>query len=141
VEFNGTSVQTLPPVFTPYNNLTLNNTAGTTGFAGLTVQGLLRVQAGTFTSSSTYNNVQIDAGATLAGTNGTTINVSGSWTNNGTFTANGNTVNFNGSSAQTIGGTSTTTLNLLIINNAAGVNLGANVTVGSTLTLTALASR
>src|SRR5688500_20084448 len=58
------------------------------GFAGLTVQALLRVQAGTFTSSSTYNNVQIDAGATLAGVNGTTINVGGNWTNNGTFTAN-----------------------------------------------------
>ena len=89
--------QTLPPTFTTYFNLTSNNAAGVTGFAGLTVQALLRVQTGTFTSSSTYNNVQIDSGATLAGTNGTTINVSGNWTNNGTFTANTNTVNFNGS--------------------------------------------
>jgi len=40
----------------------------------------------TFNSSSTYNNVQIDLGATLNGTAGTTINVSGTWTNNGTFT-------------------------------------------------------
>jgi len=66
VSYNGTSPQTLPSTFTTYFNLTSNNTAGVTGFAGLTVQALLRVQAGTFTSSSTYNNVQIDAGATLA---------------------------------------------------------------------------
>src|SRR6185437_1862279 len=83
VEYNGTSAQSLPATFTTYNNLTLNNTAGTSGFAGLTVNGLIEVKAGTFTSSSTYNNVQIDSGATLAATPASTINVSGSWTNNG----------------------------------------------------------
>jgi hypothetical protein len=136
VEFNGTSAQTLPSGFTTYNNLTLNNPAGVTGFAGLTVQGLLRVQQGTFTSSSTYNNVQVDSGATLAGVNATTINVSGTWTNNGTFTANGNTVNFNGAAAQTIGGTSNNNFNNLTINNATGVTLGSNQTVNGALTLT-----
>jgi hypothetical protein len=137
VSYNGTSAQTLPNTFSPYFNLTSNNTAGVTGFAGLTVQALLRVQAGTFTSSSTYNNVQIDAGATLAGTNGTTINMGGNWTNNGTFTANGNTVNFNGSTPQTIGGTATTTFNNLTIANAvSGVSLGQNANVNAVLTLT-----
>src|SRR2546423_13835597 len=116
--------------------MTLNNAAGTVGFAGLIVQGLIEVKAGTFTSSSTYNNVQIDLGATLAGTSAKTINVSGSWTNNGTFTANSNTVNFNGSSTQTLGGTSATTFNNLTINNANGVNLGNSETVNGTLTLT-----
>ena len=137
VSYNGTSPQTLPTTFTPYFNLTSNNAAGVTGFAGLTVQALLRVQTGTFTSSSTYNNVQIDVGATLAGTNATTINVSGNWTNNGTFTANTNTVNFNGSAAQVIGGTATTTFNNLTIANAgAGVSLGQNAIVNALLTLT-----
>jgi Calx-beta domain-containing protein len=137
VVFNGSAPQTLPPSFTTYNNLTLNNAAGVTGFAGLTVQGLLRVQAGAFTSSSTYNNVQIDAGATLAGTNATTINVSGNWTNNGTYTANNNTVNFNGSGAQVIGGTNATTFqNLTIANAGSGVSLGQNATVNGVLTLT-----
>ena len=137
VSYNGTSPQTLPSGFTTYFNLTSNNAAGVTGFAGLTVQQLLRVQTGTFTSSSTYNNVQIDSGATLAGTNGTTINVSGNWTNNGTFTANTNTVNFNGSAAQTIGGTSVTTFNNLTIANAgSGVSLGQNANVNAVLTLT-----
>ena len=137
VVFNGTSAQTLPPTFTTYFNLTSNNAAGVTGFAGLTVQALLRVQTGTFTSSSTYNNVQIDAGATLAGTNGTTINMAGNWTNNGTFTANGNTVNFAGSGAQVIGGTSVTTFNNLTIANAVTpVSLGQNANVNAVLTLT-----
>jgi len=137
VVFNGSAPQTLPPTFTTYNNLTLNNVAGVTGFAGLTVQGLLRVQAGTFTSSSIYNDVQIDIGATLAGTNATTINVGGNWTNNGTFTANNNTVNFNGSGAQVIGGSSVTTFqNLTIANAGSGVSLGQNATVNGVLTLT-----
>lgn len=85
--FDGATAQTIPIV--NYNNLTLNNAAGVNGFAGLVVQGLLRVQQGTFASSSGgYNNVQIDNGATLTGTNATTISVSGNWTNNGAFTAN-----------------------------------------------------
>jgi predicted outer membrane repeat protein len=136
VEFNGASAQTLPSNFTTYNNLTLNNAAGATGFAGLIVQGLLRVQAGTFTTSSSFKDVQIDNGATLAATAASTINVSGNWTNDGTFTANTSTVNFNGASAQTIGGSSTTTFNNFTVNNAAGVNLSANETVNGEFMLT-----
>jgi hypothetical protein len=136
VEFNGAAAQTLPPAFTTYNNLTLNNPTTVLGFAGLTVQGLLRVQAGTFTSSSTYNNVQVDVGATLAGTAATTINVSGNWTNNGTFTANTNTVNFNGVAPQTVGGSSASTFNNLTMNNASGITLATGATVNGALTLT-----
>ena len=137
VEFNGTSAQTLPSAFTTYNNLTLNNPAGTTGFAGLTVQGLTEVKAGTFTgNNTTAKDVQIDNAATLAGTNATIINVAGNWANNGTFTANGDTVNFNGSSIQTIGGTNATIFNNLILNNASGASLGNSQTIGGTLTLT-----
>jgi hypothetical protein len=137
VEYNGTVAQTLPSTFTTYNNLTLNNTAGTTGFAGLTVQGLLRVQAGTFTSSSTYNNVQIDLGATLAGTNATTINLSGNFANSGTFNGNGNTVNLNGTGGQTIGGTGASNFsNLTNANTGANnVTLGGNINVANVLAL------
>src|SRR5439155_3390298 len=135
VEYNGSgSPQTLPSAFTTYNNLTLNNSQGAVGFSGLTVLGTLEVKAGTFTSSSNYNNVLIDVGTTLAGTNATTINVSGNWTNNGTFTANGNTVVFNGNgNTQTIAGTNSffnLTINHL---NACGVTA-----VGSTLAVTGL---
>ena len=137
IEYNGTGVQALPATFTTYNNLTLNNAAGTTGFAGLTVQGLIEVKAGTFTSSSTYNNVQIDTGATLAATAGSTINVSGNWTNNGgTFTPNTSTVNFNGSSTQVIGGTVGQTFNNLTNSNTAGLTMNFDNTVNGALALT-----
>ncbi|HEX8096454.1 MAG TPA: hypothetical protein VF507_00400, partial [Pyrinomonadaceae bacterium] len=137
VEYNGSgSAQSLPSAFTTYNNLTLNNGAGTTGFSGLTVLGLIEVKSGTFTSSSSYVNVQIDGGATLAASAASTINVTGTWTNNGTFTANDGTVNLNGTLAQTVGGTSATTFNNLTVNNAGGVTLGQTENVGGTLTLT-----
>jgi hypothetical protein len=137
VEYNGSGVaQALPAGFTTYNNLTLNNPAGTTGFSGLTVTGLIEVKSGTFTSSSTYNNVQIDTGATLAATAGSTITVSGSWTNNGgTFSPNNGTVIFNSAVAQTIGGTSASTFNNLTNSNTAGLTFAANETVSGILAL------
>jgi hypothetical protein len=135
IEYNGAAAQTLPATFTTYNNLTLNNPTSISGFAGLIVQGLLRVQAGTFTSSSTFNNVQIDLGATLAGTNATTMNVSGNWTNNGTFNGNGNTVNFNGT-AQTISGTGTATFTNLTVSNPNGLAMNSDNTVNGILALT-----
>ena len=68
VSYNGTSAQTLPSGFITYFNLTSQNAAGVTGFSGLIVQALMRAQTGTFNANnSTFNNVQIDAGATLAG--------------------------------------------------------------------------
>jgi predicted outer membrane repeat protein len=134
IEYNGAAAQTLPAGFTTYNNLTLNNITSISGFAGLTVQGLLRVQAGTFTSSSSYNNVQIDPGATMVATAASTINVSGNWTNNGTFTPSTGTVIFSGANnTQTLSGT--TTFNNLTINHTGTGNVTA---VGSTLTVTGL---
>jgi CSLREA domain-containing protein len=99
IEFNGTSSQAVP-VFHTYNNLTLNNTAGTTGASGLKVNDTLTVQQGTFTSASDYHHVVINSGGTLT-LNGP-ITVSGDWTNNGTLTHNGNLVTFDGTGAQTI---------------------------------------
>ena len=137
VEYNGTSPQTLSTGITSYNNLSLNNPAGVTGFAGLTVNNLLRVRSGTFTTSNSFKDVQIDSAGTLAGVNGTTISMSGNWVNDGTFTANGNTVNFNGGAGQSIGGGSATTFNNLIAATASpGLVLGQNATVGGQLTLT-----
>ena len=137
VEYNGSgSAQTLSNTVPSYNNLSLNNTFGTTGFSGLTVTNLIQVKAGTFTSSSTFKDVQIDIGATLAGVNATTMNVSGLWTNNGTFTANGNTVNINGASAQSLAGSSPTIFGGFAVNNASGITLNFATTVSGILTLT-----
>ena len=117
VVFNGTNnTQTLAGSLT-FNNLTINHTGSggvTASGSSLTVTGLLRVQAGAFTSSSTYNEVQIDAGASLQ-SDGGLITVNGNWTNNGTFIPSTGTVVFKGT-AVTIGGASATTFNNLTIN-------------------------
>jgi predicted outer membrane repeat protein len=135
VVFNGNNnTQTLTGT-TSFTNLTSNHTGtGTVTASGssLTVTGLMRVQSGTFTSSSTFNNVQIDSGTILA-SDGNTMNVSGNWTNNGgTFTPNGNTVNFNGGGAQAINGTSTSQpFNNLIVAKSGGT-LTASITTLTT---------
>lgn len=96
-------------------NLTIANTGGSgsntvTGNSGQIVTALLRVQSGVFSTASTFNDVQIDSGATLslAGP----ISLSGNWTDAGTFTPNGQTVTFNGTGTnqfvtRTGGGTET----------------------------------
>ena len=132
VEFNGASAQLLPAGFPTYNNLTLNNSAGATGVAGLTVNSLLRVQAGTFTTASDFNNVQIDPGATLNA--GGDMTVSGDWTNQGTFTPNIRTVTFDGSGSQAIAG-ATTFYNLTIANTAATPSDSTDVDSDTALTV------
>lgn len=77
------------------NNGTLNSGSATTTFGGTTtISG---------SSISSFNNIII--GNTLTAPAGS-INVAGTWTNNGTFTHSNGTVVFNGTS--TIAGTSTT---------------------------------
>jgi hypothetical protein len=123
-----------------YNNLTINHTGtGNVSASGsnLTVLGLLRIQGGTFISSSTFKDVQIDSGQTLQ-SDGSNINVTGNWTNNGTFTQGAGTVTFTSSAAtQTISGSTTTTFNNLVINkNIGGVSLSTSITVNGLLTFT-----
>ncbi len=69
VIFNGNNnTQTLSGAST-FNNLTVNHTgSGSVTAAGstLTIGGLFRLQGGTFTSATTYKDVQIDAGTTLS---------------------------------------------------------------------------
>lgn len=63
-----------------------------------------------------------------------TVGIAGTFTpGSGTPTVTGNTINFNGSALQTI---PVFPYNNLTLNNAAGANLGGNVTVNGTLTLT-----
>ena len=130
---------------TTFNNLTSNHTgtgnATATG-STLAVSGLMRVQAGTFISSSTFNNVQIDSGTTLQ-SDGSQMLVSGSWTNNGgTFMPSGNTVKFNGGGAQAINGTaaSQSFSNLEVIKTGGStLSVGGSTTtlnLDSNLTLT-----
>ena len=109
------------------NNATFTHNGGTVNFNGTssTIGG---------SSSTSFNNLTISSG-TLIATSGT-MNVSGTFTNNASFTHNSGTVNLNGALTQTIGGTSSTTFNNLIINNLSGVLLGVPQSVNGVLTLT-----
>ena len=133
IEYNGTSAQVLPSGFTTYNNLSLNNAAGTSCTGSLTVNNLMHVIAGTFTSHSTYKDVQIDNGATLATADN--INVSGNWSNAGTFTPSSYKVTFNGSSQQTISGSATSTFNSVDLNNSNGLKLTGSASIAGTLSM------
>ena len=69
-------------------------------------------------------------------TNSPIINITGNWTNNGTFNAATSQTNFIGTANQIIAGTSQTTFSNLNINNAAGVTLNTSATASGALNLT-----
>ena len=87
--------------------------------------------ATTLANEGTINISTINNAGTTRG-NGT-YNIAGNFTNTGTFISNTSTVNMNGTSAQTLPGS--IFFNNLIIDNAAGVTMAGNITVGSTLNL------
>ncbi|HVS81721.1 MAG TPA: LamG-like jellyroll fold domain-containing protein [Pyrinomonadaceae bacterium] len=123
-------------------NLTIANTGvggsnTVTGNSGQTVTGLLRVQSGIYAGASTYNNVQIDSGATLSLDADATV--SGNWTNNGgTLTANSHGVTFNGPTGQTINGNTSFYDFTKSVSSAQQFNFtnGSLTTVTHSLTLT-----
>jgi hypothetical protein len=89
-------------------------------------------------SGSVTGYIYISSNGVLTSTNGInqTINITGDFTNNGSFTqGTNNTVNFNGTSFHGIYGNSST-FNNLTINNAGGIMITTNTTVNNTLTLT-----
>lgn len=140
VTFNGSGAEQTISGTNTFHNLTINRASGGNVSAlgsTLAVTGLARIQSGTFKSATQYNDVQIDNGGTLECAQNGSIEVSGDWTNNGTFTHNLGTVTFNGTGAQTVSGTTETTFyNLTINNTAGGITLASNITAENTLTLT-----
>ncbi len=89
------------------------------------------------TGSNNFNNVTINSGATLTASS-TAFNVSGNWTNNGTFTPSTGTVAFNGTTQQI----SPTTFYGLTISSGITTALGnigvssiLNIASGSTLNM------
>lgn len=95
--------------------------------------------AGTLTigGGGTYNfgSVTINNGTNLANPSNRNLSVSGSWTNNGSYSQGTETITFNGSSPQIIGGTTSTTFQNLKINGTSTVTLNTNATVPGLLTL------
>lgn len=128
VVYSASLRQTVTGGGTRYHNLTLRNAAGTEQEAlPLTVNGLLKVERGTFTvGAATSQDVRIDAGAVLATRPNTTLAVRGTWTNNGSFTpGTTSTVSFDGTAAQEIAGSTATTFDGLAIAGA-GTTLKAD---------------
>ena len=120
----------------------LNHAAALTTLDGtgqtINISGTLEfATTSTISGSLTVNNLQIDSGVTLVASTGSTLNVLGNWTNNGTFNAGTGTVIFSGSGIQNLAASSATAFNTLTINS--GVILvetvsADNATVAGTLT-------
>jgi len=89
--------------------------------------------------TSYARNVFIGTGAILNGGTGPTLNVHGSWTNNGTFNKQTGTVNFAQSLAASINGTATHDFYNLSVDKTGGGTLTLNgaVSVTNALTMTA----
>lgn len=122
VNFGSTDAQTIENSVT-YGNLTTSGTGTKT----------LESTGGTMTFAG---SITIGNGTTLA-SNDKTINVAGSFTNNGTFSQGTSSVVLNGADAQVVGGTTATTFNNLTVNNTStGVSVTRDITINGAFTLT-----
>lgn len=77
--------------------------------------------------------LEIQTGATLTVSGNRTLDVKGNWNNSGTFVSGTGTVSLTGSTVQTVSGNNT--FNNLMVNNAAGVVAGSDITVNGILNL------
>ena len=126
--YNGTSyaVATVPP------------TSSNKVIIPVSASGCVETQPATITDlSGDAKDIVIESGASL-GLSSATLNVSGNWTNNGTFTPGSGTIAFVGTSGdQTIAKVGGETFAYMTVNKASGnVILANNVTVSGGLTLT-----
>lgn len=147
---SGTPFQpTISAVGAVCKNMTINSSAILTisGSNGLTVSGNWS-NSGTFianTGTITFNGTTTISGSSVHAFNNITIsgaltapslantNISGNWSNSGTFTHNSGTVTFN-ATTQSIGGSATTLFNNLIISSGT-TTLGVAANVNALLTI------
>nr|HPL05581.1 T9SS type A sorting domain-containing protein [Bacteroidales bacterium] len=73
-------------------------------------------------ASGTCNNITIESGNVVVMSNSKILNVSGNWSNNGTFTAGDGSVVFNGTSTQTIEPGNNAFNDVTFSNSTAGIN-------------------
>jgi len=105
----------------------------TQGFANVQFSGVGTKQMTAAAGLFATGNVTIDPGATFDGNTASVHQVSGNWTNNGTFIGGTSTVIFQGGSPSIINGSFG---NLQINKTASVVSLGGSVTVALTTSLT-----
>lgn len=119
---------------------TVNINGGSLNVTGGLIIGQGATGTATINNTGTLNADQITIGnngsGTFTATGNPTINITGNWTNNGTFTQATSQVNFVGGSLQTIGGSNATTFYKLLMNNSGGISLANNITVSNELNLT-----
>jgi hypothetical protein len=150
--FGGTSQGLSGSGSTTFGNITIQSTATVNaGSHNITITGVSFTANGTFNGGSAtvtfdgattlnagssgvfgFNNIIINSGKSLSNTKN--FNITGTWTNNGTYTPGGETITFNGSSSQVLNGA--TTFSNLTINNSNGLTLNSNLTVNNIITLT-----
>lgn len=114
VNYNGTAGQSIKS--TDYYNVSASGTSTTTLTSNINVTGDVNV-TGTLDAAS-FN-----------------INVSGNWSNAGTFTPGTGTVTFNGTTTQTITNTAPKTFNNLTLSGSGTKQLGSNILVNGALTI------
>ena len=109
-----------------------STTTTVTGTTYVNATGTLSLSTGTFDANGEFDAT----GGTVFTAGAGSLELGSTVTSLGTFGGPLSTLLFNGSSAQTINAASVNAGNL-IVNNASGVTLNADVTVNETLTLTA----
>lgn len=114
--------------------ITLTGASGwsNTGAGTLTLTGTLAVNGNVSISGAsinTFDNIIISG--TLTAPSAANMNVTGNWTNNGTFTHNSGTVTFNGGSVQTLSGSSINSFNNVTLSGSGTFTCpaGANMNV------------
>jgi hypothetical protein len=120
VTFNGTAAQvTGASLPLTVNKLTINNAAGVTLSGNATINSALTLTAGTLATGAntlTLKGATSGSGLINTGASGTLV--------------------YNGAAAQTVSNLTASTANNLIVDNAAGVSVGADATVNNDLTIT-----
>ncbi|UAY50710.1 LamG-like jellyroll fold domain-containing protein [Ferruginibacter albus] len=120
---------------------TISGGTYTAGSGTQAFNGGLTISGGVFTGSTgnvSAADVTISSGTLTAPSSGA-FNVTGGWSNSGTFTHNSGTVTFSGSSLQTISGATTAFNKLTVANTTSPVSLTttANITAAGNLTINA----
>jgi hypothetical protein len=113
---SGSGTPILAGVNTINGNFTLSGTVTPAAAMGIVIGGNFTIGAGTSFNAGSFSHT-----------------LKGNWNNSGTFNAGSSTFTLNGTSIQTMSGS---TFNDLVINNAAGVSMLSDETIGDTLTLT-----
>jgi len=115
-----------------YNNWQNDGTLNAASNSTVSFKGTTTISG---SSTNSFGNISISG--TLTGPATGIMNISGNWTNTGTFTHNNGTVNFNGGSLQTITNTNGEQFNNLGLSNPVEIDIAptTNLTVNGATTL------